>query len=454
MSASKCLRPLFFIVILASIFLSAKPGTAQNGAPMLINYQGELRSPLTGGPVPDGTYDVQFRIYDMEFGGTPLWEGTYSSLNGNEVEVTNGRFRVLLGSGPGNMLSRCVFGAADRWLEVRVETETLTPRQRVTSVAYSIVSEDSRLFEGRQASQFAEATHTHGGEAITSGFVADQYIPAAIARDTEIIPAVKANDGPGSGLDADLLDGVDSTGFAPQGHLHDAAAIITGTLHTDRFSARDDLIAAGFLDNNASTDILTRGQADDRFVNDTGDTISGLLLVTGRVGIGVSDATTKLEVEGLTRITGYSWPSTGSGMELAYSPALHRGYIQVYDREKPSEEAWGELYLGSGNVGIGTGAPQAKLDVRGTISTGNGGIRWKVVSGTLGDGPVYQFSHGLTASSIVFVGCTSETSTIFESYEPIPVLDEQIYWTSTEVRIKHRSVPNGKPFHCIILYVE
>lgn len=452
MRTPQSLVPFFFGLLVMLTF--AAPTRSQNSAPMLINYQGELRSPLTGGPVPDGTYDMLFRIYDMEFGGTPLWEGTYSSSSGNAVEVTNGIFSVVLGSGPGNTLSRYLFGTADRWLEVKVEAETLTPRQRLTSVAYSIVSEDSRLLEGKQASEFAEAAHTHGGEAITSGFVAEQYIPAAIARDTEIIPAVKANDGPGSGLDADLLDGVDSAGYAIAGHLHNAAAIISGALHTDRFSARDDLYAEGFLDNNMPTDILERRQADDRFVNSAGDIISGSLLVYGKVGIGVSDATTNLEVQGLTRITGFSWPSTGSGMELAYSPALHRGYIQVYDREKPSEEAWGELYLGSGNVGIGTGAPQAKLDVRGTISTGNGGIRWKVISGTFGDGPVYQFSHGLKASDIVFVGCTSETSTIYESYEPIPVLDEQIYWTSTEIRIRHRSVRNNKPYHCIIFYVE
>ncbi len=43
----------------------------------------------------------------------------------------------------------------------------------------------------------------------------------------------------------------------------------------------------------------------------------------------------------------------------------------MYDRDA---KEWGELYLGSGDVGIGTALPEAKLDARGTVSTGNGGI--------------------------------------------------------------------------------
>lgn len=118
---------------------------AQTAVPMLINYQGELRSPSTGEPVPDGSYNMLFRIYDIESGGAPLWEGTHTDTNGNPVEVTNGIFSVILGSGTGNALEASLFDGADRWLEIKVGTETLSPRQQMTSVAYCIASENSRL---------------------------------------------------------------------------------------------------------------------------------------------------------------------------------------------------------------------------------------------------------------------------------------------------------------------
>lgn len=51
--------------------------------------------------------------------------------------------------------------------------------------------------------------------------MSEAYIDALLARDDEIMPMVLANDGSGSGLDADLLDGQDSSAFAAVGHNHD-----------------------------------------------------------------------------------------------------------------------------------------------------------------------------------------------------------------------------------------
>jgi hypothetical protein len=70
---------------------------------------------------------------------------------------------------------------------------------------------DADRLDGRDASSFAASTHTHSGTDITGGTVAEARIDPSLARDGEVMPTVRANDGPGSGLDADKLDGLDST---------------------------------------------------------------------------------------------------------------------------------------------------------------------------------------------------------------------------------------------------
>ncbi len=68
--------------------------------------------------------------------------------------------------------------------------------------------------DNREASSFANATHGHSGADIRSGTVAEAHIDGTVARDSEIMPTVQANDGPGSGLDADRLDNKDSNDLA------------------------------------------------------------------------------------------------------------------------------------------------------------------------------------------------------------------------------------------------
>ena len=71
-------------------------------------------------------------------------------------------------------------------------------------------------------------------------------------------------DGPGSGLDADLLDGHNSDYYL------NASNINAGSLGYDRYNAWSDLNHDGFLDNNSSNDILTRSQSDYRYNREVG----------------------------------------------------------------------------------------------------------------------------------------------------------------------------------------
>ena len=138
---------LILLSALAAITAATPISVAEQvlGVPLLITYQGELKSAKTGEPVPDVAYDMIFRVYNSVSGGDWLWEGNYTEANGNPVVVKKGTFSVLLGSGKGNELPASVFWGSGRWLEVKVGAEILEPRQTVSSVPYAFRSLKANL---------------------------------------------------------------------------------------------------------------------------------------------------------------------------------------------------------------------------------------------------------------------------------------------------------------------
>lgn len=101
--------------------------------PPMISYQGKLMQP-SGAAVPDGTYSIQFAIYDVPTGGTALWSETNSS-----VQVKGGLFAVMLGSI--NNLPSNIFDSPSRFFGVKVGSDPeMTPRQQIASSAFSFRS--------------------------------------------------------------------------------------------------------------------------------------------------------------------------------------------------------------------------------------------------------------------------------------------------------------------------
>lgn len=125
---------------------------------------------------------------------------------------------------------------------------------------------------------YALFSHTHAGEAITSGTVADARIASSLTRDTEVMGIVLAGDGSGSGLDADLLDGQQSSFYQNASNLN------AGTLGPAFYSAYNDLSSEGDLDLSADGDLLTRAQGDSRFVNEgQPDSVNSTMIANGTV---------------------------------------------------------------------------------------------------------------------------------------------------------------------------
>ena len=125
-------------LVLAIFLLAVSFSHAATGINKQINYQGKLTDNL-GVSVADGKRDMVFKIYDASTGGNLLWTGTYTAANSSQdVQVTNGMFSVMLGSGTGNAMT-LDFSTDSYYLTVNVAGDgEMSPRKRIGAVPQAI----------------------------------------------------------------------------------------------------------------------------------------------------------------------------------------------------------------------------------------------------------------------------------------------------------------------------
>src|SRR5437016_921980 len=122
------------------LLLAFMPTAAQTTS---FTYQGRLND---GGTPANGTYDMQFKLYDTGTVGTGSLQGSPNTVTNSTVQVTNGIFTVQMDFGASG------FPGADRFLEIGVRPNgsvnpytILSPRRPITSTPYAIRSVNSAL---------------------------------------------------------------------------------------------------------------------------------------------------------------------------------------------------------------------------------------------------------------------------------------------------------------------
>jgi hypothetical protein len=136
--------------------------------PQVISYQGYLTNP-GGQAVADDDYTITFSIYNIDEGGSPIWNSGEQT-----VSVANGQFTYLLGSN--EPFTDDFFTDTLRWLgitigEFGVDPE-LTPRTRLASVPYTYQALRSDSALHADSSDYADtAWFADSADAITDGAI-------------------------------------------------------------------------------------------------------------------------------------------------------------------------------------------------------------------------------------------------------------------------------------------
>ena len=124
------------ILALTPILIVGCAGTPDLSSQM--SHQGRLLD-SAGAPVADGNYSFRYRIFHSATGGTPVYTETKT------VAVSDGLFDSILGAS--SVITPDIF-AQPSWIEITVDGETLTPRQKLLGAPYAFSLSAGAVVQG------------------------------------------------------------------------------------------------------------------------------------------------------------------------------------------------------------------------------------------------------------------------------------------------------------------
>jgi hypothetical protein len=312
--------------ILAASWALAAAAHAQPGTSW--TYQGTLQN---AGQPGTGLHDFRFRLYDAATGGTQVG----LTQCADNVDVAAGVFTVVLDFG-------AQFPGAARFLEIDVRQDTglncgnatgfvtLGTRQPITPTPYAMfaaqatAASNATNLNGQPASFYTNATNLTAGTLPDARLTANVTLLGSAQTFTGVktfsaAPAFTAAAAPFTvssttrvtNLNADLLDGLDSTAFAPSSHTHDATAITTGTLADARLSSNIPRLnaPANFTSTGSFGGRVTASEASA-----TGGTFQGTHTGTLLNQYGVFGLASATGTSSAVGVRGESRGNTGAGL--------------------------------------------------------------------------------------------------------------------------------------------
>ncbi|MCD4817632.1 MAG: hypothetical protein K8S23_02945 [Candidatus Cloacimonetes bacterium] len=227
--------------------------------PALIDYQGRLTN-NTGAPL-NGNVTIEFKIYSVATVGTALWTETQT------VSVNEGWFQVSLGA---VTVLNLTFEDATHWLGINVSADgEMTPRTRITSVAYAINAGD------------VYGNDIHPGSVSIDGY-------------GEVISTSGEWKGKTISMSGDNLGKHTATGDLNMAS-HKITNLTTPTANTDAATKQYVDNRGDNLGNHTATQNIKLGS---HYLSGDGGNEGVYITSTGNVGIGTTSPSSKLEVNG------------------------------------------------------------------------------------------------------------------------------------------------------------
>lgn len=283
------IRAVFAALLLAAV---AAP-RARADAPRQMYYRGQL----TASPTFTGAKNVTFTIYDAETGGSAVFAESQS------VAVSSGVFTGLVGSATRGGIPDSALVAADRWLDVSVDGEPAAPRQKLGAAPYAMSVAGINVLGGNvgigTSSPTARLEVRGGAINASDGFLWNgqsldaRYAPLS-STGTAVVNVAAGQVAPGS-----FQSGVYA--FPGAGTIG-IGTVTPGARLTIDYSAADDSWNTAAFHNGAlgpNWSHIHYGRTGDWYIRSAASTGTVVLQDSGgNVGIGTSNPTAKLEVQG------------------------------------------------------------------------------------------------------------------------------------------------------------
>ncbi len=353
------IRRVAMLLLLAA---TASGSVALAQVPQTLNYQGYLTD-ASGQALLDSVV-VEFSIYTVESGGSPVWSDFQS------VFPDQGLFSTTLGNA-GNPFPAGMFDTP-LYLGIKVSTDDeMTPRTALTSSAYSLKAQDAETVGGLTSFDLDQSGDV---ASLNSGLSATQADVASVQSSVSSINSglasvqndVNVLDSDVAAVASDIL-GLQSDVQTAEGDINS----IQSTLATKQNTVTGNCTSGSFMtgvNTNGSVDCLSDNTGPWSFDGDA------YLLNGTRVGLGTTAPAAMIQIDSPVDVDPFR-ARVASSTKLR----VHQnGSVSVGTSSAGSENG---LHV-SGPTGIGTTAPNAKLTVVDPnwqmqfSNNGTGGTSW------------------------------------------------------------------------------
>ena len=239
------ISPISSLRWLATLLFTFWVPLANAMLPGTMSYQAYVTD-NTGAPV-NGEQLVTFRLYTTETSASMIWQEV------QRLTVQQGLLNAQLGAVTPLHLPDDFDTPLFLGIEMGTDGE-MAPRQPLTLSGYAVQAANADMLDGQDAAALDQSAHVVDTNnphqvsaaqvgAATPADIGDHTVAAdahhARYTNAEAVAAVQSHDG--TGVNADTLDGSDSTAFAPNAHVHNVI-YYTQTQVDSLLSSRDTAI--------------------------------------------------------------------------------------------------------------------------------------------------------------------------------------------------------------------